>query len=204
MATVYRNKRIRVTNQVVTCYKCKVSGRKSTIRMEDGEVEGTLNTVQGKYYHSKGSENHYFGEHYSYEGNHNHSFGVRVRIKGNHNDHRGHYVEVEGDSNTIYGDYAKVDGKNNKVYGKHATINGVEQHEAGIPTKEEESFDHEGGDDKVSECVICRTNISNCVILPCMHVIMCVTCSREYMSNDKEQCPLCRGEIQSIKRLHYS
>jgi hypothetical protein len=48
------------------------------------------------------------------------------------------------------------------------------------------------------ECVICRTNKRQYIILPCCHYCLCTTCS-QIPIND---CPLCREKINKINKVY--
>jgi hypothetical protein len=56
-------------------------------------------------------------------------------------------------------------------------------------------------------CVICTEREANIQCVPCKHIVCCYQClirlaCETYVNNgDKEQCPLCRTEIQVFKRL---
>lgn len=62
----------------------------------------------------------------------------------------------------------------------------------------------------VIECIICRLNTINTVILPCCHAIMCTNCAQEYIKRKTKKalslplCPACYSEIEEIRllRLH--
>ena len=47
-----------------------------------------------------------------------------------------------------------------------------------------------------SGCVVCQTNRVTCVILPCRHACLCDSCFRHF-----EQCPMCRGYVNSYFSL---
>lgn len=52
-------------------------------------------------------------------------------------------------------------------------------------------------------CVICLSNVANCVALPCAHFHFCVGCSRSLVLNAKiNNCPSCRQEITEFKKVH--
>ncbi len=50
-------------------------------------------------------------------------------------------------------------------------------------------------------CVICHTNAVNTVIIPCMHVCICVDCTVEYIKKNNT-CPFCRKEIEKIEKVY--
>lgn len=64
------------------------------------------------------------------------------------------------------------------------------------PSEEELKNDEEadGGEDS---CVICFERKRKCVIRPCKHFSLCVTCSRKKL----DECPICRVKITSIESL---
>eukprot|EP00756_Hemistasia_phaeocysticola_P027089 Hpha_TRINITY_DN16099_c2_g12::TRINITY_DN16099_c2_g12_i1::g.119005::m.119005 len=47
------------------------------------------------------------------------------------------------------------------------------------------------------QCVVCYVREPCTVVLPCFHAVMCVHCSRLRLKD----CPICRGQIQGIKRI---
>ena len=50
-----------------------------------------------------------------------------------------------------------------------------------------------------TECVICMDNPKQALIMPCLHVSSCIDCS---LALDK--CPICRGNIDTIKKIYIS
>lgn len=51
-------------------------------------------------------------------------------------------------------------------------------------------------------CCICMTNISNCIITPCFHKIICVTCALRLKCTNHEHCPKCRKHITDINLVY--
>ena len=45
-------------------------------------------------------------------------------------------------------------------------------------------------------CLVCYNNPCNLVILPCKHLIICAECFQQM-----DRCPLCRKEIEQVKKL---
>ena len=61
-----------------------------------------------------------------------------------------------------------------------------------------EGADEEDEDEK-NECKICLTNKVKCIVMPCMHVAMCITCVNKLEKNDP--CPLCRTPVQDRAKV---
>lgn len=58
-----------------------------------------------------------------------------------------------------------------------------------------------------SSCIICTEYVPVCAIIPCMHKCVCCKCARELgkdgIAEQKSvKCPICRGEIEAIKRVY--
>jgi hypothetical protein len=58
-----------------------------------------------------------------------------------------------------------------------------------------------------SSCISCTESVSVCVVLPCMHKCVCCKCARELGKDGTAEqksvkCPICRGEIEAIKRVY--
>lgn len=69
------------------------------------------------------------------------------------------------------------------------------------PRKEERQYDEkvkEGDDDPSSACIICLENKRVCVIRPCKHLCLCISCA----AFELDQCPQCRRIITAIERLY--
>ena len=47
-------------------------------------------------------------------------------------------------------------------------------------------------EDDTAECVVCLTDTSNTVLLPCRHSCVCRTCFQQLA-----QCPMCRSQINA-------
>lgn len=53
-------------------------------------------------------------------------------------------------------------------------------------------------------CVICLCSKADQFILPCGHMCMCADCAhviKNNMYNNNKECPLCKGQIESIFRV---
>jgi len=46
------------------------------------------------------------------------------------------------------------------------------------------------------QCIMCYSNKKNLRFLPCAHLIMCSACYN--MLEKKKECPVCKGDIQSL------
>lgn len=52
-------------------------------------------------------------------------------------------------------------------------------------------------------CIICRTNQSSIVIIPCGHVSLCVECT-DLFFGAHQSCPVCRTQVEMFLRVYYS
>ena len=55
----------------------------------------------------------------------------------------------------------------------------------------------------VSECKICLEERIDCVILPCRHSCLCVSCA-QLCKNSRGECPICRENIDEIIQFYLS
>lgn len=69
--------------------------------------------------------------------------------------------------------------------------------------------DNEVGDNEAStsinerECVVCRDNVANVVLLPCKHLKICQTCHSTISSNGVSyNCPYCRISVQDFMQVY--
>ena len=46
-------------------------------------------------------------------------------------------------------------------------------------------------------CVICYTETSNTIVLPCRHLSLCKPCS-QIVRIQNNKCPICRSEVQKF------
>lgn len=60
------------------------------------------------------------------------------------------------------------------------------------------------------DCVACRANLINTIIVPCQHALFCTSCARTYVKRKTKMkkplfCPACYTIISEINilRLHY-
>lgn len=51
-------------------------------------------------------------------------------------------------------------------------------------------------------CVICYDDQRTCFFVPCGHCIACQTCSSRIMKEESKSCPICRGVIEKIRKIH--
>lgn len=70
-----------------------------------------------------------------------------------------------------------------------------------FPSPADKIYDEKLADDADSSaaCVICLENRRNCLVRPCRHLSLCVTCSLE----THKACPVCRASINGIERVFY-
>ncbi|MDB9801228.1 RING-HC finger protein [Flavobacteriaceae bacterium] len=61
-------------------------------------------------------------------------------------------------------------------------------------------------ENKRLECVVCMENNAICVISPCMHIILCISCSIKMCKGKAKRsvrCLICDEPIKSIKRVYF-
>ena len=59
------------------------------------------------------------------------------------------------------------------------------------------------GDDEDGQCVICKSEKSNNIIIPCGHQCLCDACSKDILDPvDDKNCPYCQTLITSIHRVY--
>lgn len=70
-----------------------------------------------------------------------------------------------------------------------------------FPSKEEATNDEEVEMDTASAiiCVVCMERKRNCIIQPCRHLSLCITCSA---TQKHDKCPICRVPVISIERIY--
>lgn len=68
-----------------------------------------------------------------------------------------------------------------------------------IPSQDDEKHDVElkEGDSDDLACVACMARRKTCMAEPCNHVSYCIACARIA----KLECPICKTQIKSIKRI---
>ncbi|CAD5211326.1 unnamed protein product [Bursaphelenchus okinawaensis] len=55
--------------------------------------------------------------------------------------------------------------------------------------------------DRAFECVVCRDNLSDTLLLPCRHLCICNQCDSDFLCNVKE-CPICRTPVKALLTLN--
>jgi hypothetical protein len=70
-----------------------------------------------------------------------------------------------------------------------------------FPLQTEKLYDEKVANDSDTglACVICLENKKNCLIRPCLHLSLCVSCSLD----THKVCPVCRSIINGIERVFY-
>jgi len=102
--------------------------------------------------------------------------GARVRICDNNtarSGYRGYYARMTDDIGFVFGGIV--------------TVAGLE-----LPA----SLVLEQTDVEEEQCIMCYSNKKNLRFLPCAHLIMCSVCYN--MLQKKKECPVCKGNIQSL------
>jgi len=51
---------------------------------------------------------------------------------------------------------------------------------------------------RIDACVVCFGRERDHAIIPCYHMCVCRSCSERL-----HKCPICRGEVASVKRIYY-
>ncbi|PIN18384.1 putative E3 ubiquitin ligase [Handroanthus impetiginosus] len=75
----------------------------------------------------------------------------------------------------------------------------------GTNEKDLESGSSSSSDDELYDgkiCVICYDDQRNCFFIPCGHCVTCHTCAHRIIKEKSKCCPICRGIIDKIRRLH--
>lgn len=65
-------------------------------------------------------------------------------------------------------------------------------------------FEDRKEEDSSKTCLMCLEHAKCCVILPCSHMCLCTTCIldvKEKIENKNFPCPVCRGEIESVRAV---
>lgn len=68
-----------------------------------------------------------------------------------------------------------------------------------LPTKEDETKDVLVSN---QPCIVCWVNQVKCVVNPCGHVCMCITCTRKHFS-EQRTCPVCRNQVKSSFMIYF-
>ncbi len=64
-------------------------------------------------------------------------------------------------------------------------------------------------DDEAKECVVCKENEKQCLLVPCGHIALCIKCANERLSrvgadgkdeSREEACPVCRRPVERVVR----
>ncbi|XP_042062886.1 baculoviral IAP repeat-containing protein 8-like isoform X1 [Salvia splendens] len=51
-------------------------------------------------------------------------------------------------------------------------------------------------------CVICYDDQRSCLFVPCGHSITCYTCAKRLIIEEMKSCPMCRTDIDKVRKLH--
>lgn len=180
---------IYVSDKIILATNCKIYGDRN-------RVMGSFNDVVGNKCKIVGDEN-------GITGNENRIKGQRFMVRGHNNSIKGLYGVVDGNNNDIVGDFMDVFGSGNKINGLCCTLNEEPYYPKKHPGIEEIEFDKEPPNNGPT-CVICYVNTPCCVILPCMHLCVCISCSVELAKDNKWECPICKEEIDAIRRVFMS
>ncbi|KAL0377877.1 UNVERIFIED_CONTAM: E3 ubiquitin-protein ligase APD2 [Sesamum radiatum] len=84
--------------------------------------------------------------------------------------------------------------KEEAVFSSYGT-SGSEDLESGSSSSCEDLYDG-------TICVICYDDQRNCFFVPCGHCVACHACAHRIFNEETKSCPICRGNIDKVKRLH--
>ncbi len=193
--------RVHGNDNVAHAMLSKFVGDHNFISGVSNGIWGNYNTVSGLYHRVIGDGNTLYGHEFTVEGNGN-------IIHGN-NSH------VKGDGNHVYGDGCYVKGINNIVTGAQCVVNGIKvsyREIVSVPMSQESRNE----DGEMYKCIVCLTELANCLVLPCAHLNLCVECARRLVigpDHDKGlnaelehgsafvTCPSCRERMTKIIRV---
>ena len=200
-------------NQIIEANHSLINGNGNTIIGNHNTIIGNNNNITGNHNKITGHNNKGTGNHNKFDGANNYCMGNHNKLAGTASGATGNYNKINNQSNTlIINEDIVINGNTTVNYSSPYIIKEKEKVKEvkyiGIPTTAELEHDiviPENSD--IKACSICLSKIPNCVILPCMHKILCVECSIELGGKDcpKERCsvncPECRKSIKDIKRV---
>ena len=57
--------------------------------------------------------------------------------------------------------------------------------------------------ENIVNCKICYTNISNILLKPCNHLVLCNECNENAIQSTNNRCPLCKVECESTEKIFW-
>lgn len=175
-----------------------VNSNASTLTMSESRIVGRRSTIVGDCNRIDGYKNRCLGSR-------NEVIGLHGIVIGDNNLVTGDFMVVRGDRNlvtgnncSVIGDFNIVEGKNCTATGFHNRLNDAYMHETQLPTDCED----EKAEDGDATCIICTDNKALCMLLPCGHMKLCLTCVKELLKQESPLCPDCRAEIISVHRVY--
>ena len=164
------------------------------------------------------------GSNIIFNGNNTTIVGSNAKVTGNGNIVTGSNARVNGNGNTVTGSNATIMGDNNRgtgsnaiLYGRNNTWTGSNCKNYGVKTKYVEGpiINDIAHDVEAKEgadiCCVCLTNRPICIVLPCAHACMCVSCARTVCFSGEDaaprergsvKCPKCRNVVKQVKRIY--
>ena len=205
-------------NNTVSGMNAYVKGNNNIVSGMGATVDGDNNTVTGMNARARGKNNTVTGMGATNNGEKVKTSGSVIRM-GNmtFNNMEGSVVQglnFSGGSITCVGDNGATVIMNGddmviekKKKNKKKSRKSFEFVEGPSPT---DIKDDTPTDNDQESCIVCMTNKRNCIVLPCKHLTLCVTCAVTLCSGTKKDelkkigevlCPSCRESCTSIGKV---
>lgn len=181
-------------------------GNKKIYTEDNLDIEGRACTVYGKGCRVKGNGNDIYGDNCTSDGSRNKLRGFGCTSTGPKNTiYNGDCIEING-----FGNKHVTDTKPDAVRRRSVHLDGFLKamvttavRRAGPPPNRRAPVVAPVGVDRKTEdpnmqCVICLDNEKCCLISPCQHLSLCISCAGTL---NTPKCPLCRGDITAISRV---
>lgn len=72
------------------------------------------------------------------------------------------------------------------------------------PCPSPSTSDNKGGNSGSGDCAVCLEKPIQAAIVPCGHACACLECAKAIQDGASKACPICRGPIVSVLRLHFA
>lgn len=181
-----------------------ISGSSCVIYADNSDISGSSLVIRGNRNRICGSSNRIYGKDNIITGSSNVENGVEKKMVS-------HPVSM----NSVFSQFnvlsnSHFEGKQLPLIGTLNQYGGTVNYQSSSrpvevktvitptrPSEEELKNDEEADGGGEDSCVICFERKRKCVIRPCKHFSLCVTCSRKKL----DECPICRVKITSIESL---
>lgn len=197
----YKNQRLLIDNTDLEVEDCEVVGNGNIIQGKGIRVSGNDNVILGQWIKISGKRNQIISEEEETR------TSTKRKVEDEKESHHKKSKTKEADEDTpflntkalleksVREDDSDEDEKPELWMGPSGILL--------IPMKGKELAKVEANENKDMECIMCRVYKKSVFMQPCGHACVCIPCSRKIgLTSEEPRCPVCKGVIAEFLPMH--